>query len=170
MLDRAEQLAAAPGGAKAIVGDEVRIRPPRHASDLPRIVEVMDRRTVLLRTGIVLAKEGGALATMLTPFKMGVGGVVGSGRQWMSWISLEDIVAAFKFAVENDSLRGPINGTAPNPATNEPLLDDLAKLEALRPPYPEWGPRTLDGVLEPPSGTEDAAEPASASAPARDWS
>nr|MBP7375776.1 TIGR01777 family oxidoreductase [Pyrinomonadaceae bacterium] len=50
-------------------------------------------RTVLLRTGIVLSKDGGALATMLTPFKLGVGGVVGSGKQWMSWISLEDEIA-----------------------------------------------------------------------------
>ena len=58
-------------------------------------------RTVLLRTGIVLSKDGGALATMLTPFKLGVGGVVGSGKQYMSWLSLDDEVGAILFVLEN---------------------------------------------------------------------
>jgi len=75
-------------------------------------------RTVLLRTGIVLSKEGGALGTMLMPFKLGVGGVVGSGKQWMSWISREDWVGAVHHALQSPDLSGPVNLTAPEPVTN----------------------------------------------------
>src|SRR5258708_16147191 len=66
-------------------------------------------RSVLLRIGIVLSKDGGALATMLTPFKLGVGGVVGSGKQWMSWISLDDHVAVVNYVMENENIRGAVN-------------------------------------------------------------
>lgn len=76
-------------------------------------------RTVLLRTAIVLSKEGGALGTMLLPFKLGVGGVVGSGKQWMSWISLDDHVRAIEFVIEHDSIRGAVNSASPHPVTNE---------------------------------------------------
>jgi hypothetical protein len=82
-------------------------------------------RVVLLRTGIVLAKDGGALAQMLTPFKFGLGGTIGSGKQWMSWISLEDEVRAIIFALENENVRGAINLVAPNPVTNEQFTDTL---------------------------------------------
>lgn len=75
-------------------------------------------RTVLLRTGIVLSKEGGALGTMLLPFKLGVGGVIGSGKQWMSWISLEDHIRAIEFVIENDNIRGAVNSVSPHPVTN----------------------------------------------------
>lgn len=75
-------------------------------------------RTVHLRTGIVLARSGGALARMLTPFKLGVGGRLGSGRQWMSWITLEDELRAIRHAIEHDTLCGPVNATSPNPVTN----------------------------------------------------
>src|SRR6185436_12771582 len=76
-------------------------------------------RTVLLRTGIVLSKDGGALGTMLMPFKLGLGGVIGDGKQWMSWISLSDHIEAIMYALENDSVRGAINSTSPNPVTNQ---------------------------------------------------
>ena len=76
-------------------------------------------RTVLIRTGIVLTKDGGALGTMLTPFKMGVGGVVGTGQQWMSWVSLDDEVGIIDHALENEAVEGPINAVSPNPVTNE---------------------------------------------------
>src|SRR5215470_11833813 len=66
-------------------------------------------RTVLLRTGIVLSKDGGALGTMLLPFKLGVGGVVGSGKQWMSWISIDDHIAVINYVVENENMRGAVN-------------------------------------------------------------
>lgn len=82
-------------------------------------------RTVLLRTGVVLSKDGGALATMLTPFKFGLGGVVGSGKQWMSWISLSDVVRIVKFALENENLRGAVNVVAPNAVTNEEFTKTL---------------------------------------------
>jgi len=84
-----------------------------------RRAEDMGIRTVLLRNGIVLSKDGGALATMMTPFKLGVGGVVGSGKQWMSWVSLDDAVGIVNYALENENLRGAINVVSPNPVTNE---------------------------------------------------
>ncbi len=90
-----------------------------------RRAEDIGIRTVLLRTGIVLSKDGGALATMLTPFKFGVGGVVGSGKQWMSWISLDDVVGIINFALENENIRGAVNVVAPNPATNEEFTKTL---------------------------------------------
>src|SRR4026209_2237462 len=70
-----------------------------------RRAEDMGIRTVLLRNAIVLSKDGGALATMMTPFKLGVGGVVGSGKQWMSWISLDDQIRVMNFAIENENIR-----------------------------------------------------------------
>ena len=90
-----------------------------------RRAEDMGIRTVLLRTGIVLSKDGGALATMLTPFKFGVGGVVGSGKQWMSWIALDDVIGIINFVLENETIRGAVNVVAPNPATNEEFTKTL---------------------------------------------
>ncbi|GIU82211.1 MAG: TIGR01777 family protein [Acidobacteria bacterium] len=85
-------------------------------------------RVVLLRIGIVLAKEGGALKKMLLPFWLGLGGVVGSGKQWMSWIALEDLVRIIIFSLENDSVQGAINCTAPNPVTNYEFTKTLGKV------------------------------------------
>ena len=84
-------------------------------------------RTVHVRTGIVLAKEGGALKAMLTPFKMGVGGIMGNGKQHWSWISIDDIARMFQKAVTDESISGPINGTAPNPVTNKEFTKALGK-------------------------------------------
>ena len=64
-------------------------------------------RVLNARFGIILDKEGGALAEMLPPFRMGVGGKIGNGKQWMSWIALEDVIGALEFALANDSLQGP---------------------------------------------------------------
>ena len=75
-------------------------------------------RAAALRTGIVLDPRGGALRTMLTPFRLGVGGRVGSGRQWMSWITLEDVVALYLFVLERADVSGPVNAVAPTPVTN----------------------------------------------------
>jgi uncharacterized protein (TIGR01777 family) len=88
-------------------------------------------RVVNFRQGIVLARRGGALDRMLTPFKLGVGGRVGSGRQWWSWVSLEDTVAGYRHVLEND-VSGAINLTSPNPATNEQFVRALGR--ALRRP------------------------------------
>jgi uncharacterized protein len=85
-------------------------------------------RTVLLRTGIVLSRDGGALSAMLTPFKLGVGGVIGSGKQWMSWISLDDHIAIINFAIENESLRGAVNAVGPHPVTNQEFTKTLGEV------------------------------------------
>jgi len=114
-----------------------------------RRAEDMGIRTVLLRNGIVLSKDGGALATMMTPFKLGVGGVVGSGKQWMSWISLDDVVAIVNFALENENLRGAINVSSPNPVTNEEFTKTLGEV-LYRPtflPLPEFAVNLVFGEM-----------------------
>lgn len=85
-------------------------------------------RTAFFRTGIVLSTKGGALAKMLTPFKMGVGGRIGDGQQKMSWISLPDLVAAYVFAVENEKVCGAVNAVAPKPVTNQVFTKTLGKV------------------------------------------
>lgn len=85
-------------------------------------------RTVFLRTGIVLSKQGGALAKMLPAFKLGLGGRIGDGRQQMSWVSLPDLVAMYIFAVENESVRGAMNAVAPRPVSNFEWTKVLARI------------------------------------------
>lgn len=82
-------------------------------------------RVVHTRIGVVLSEEGGALPKMLTPFKLGLGGKLGSGGQYMSWITLEDLVGVIRRAIEDERLRGPVNAVAPNPATNEEFTKAL---------------------------------------------
>lgn len=84
-------------------------------------------RTVNLRTGIVLSTHGGALKQMLLPFRLGLGGKVGNGGQWWSWIHIEDFVSAFQHIVDNISMIGPVNMTAPNPVTSAEFTETLAK-------------------------------------------
>ncbi len=84
-------------------------------------------RVVVTRTGIVLSPNGGVLKQLLVPFKLGLGGRTGSGRQYMSWITLVDEIRAILFALDHDQVRGPLNLTAPNPATNRELTSTLAK-------------------------------------------
>jgi len=85
-------------------------------------------RVVHVRIGVVLSRDGGALPRMLTPFKLGVGGRVASGRQYMSWVTLEDLVAVIRFAIENESLRGPVNAVAPQAVTNEEFTKALGRV------------------------------------------
>jgi uncharacterized protein len=85
-------------------------------------------RVVHLRTGIVLHPDGGALKKMLLPFKLGIGGRLGSGQQYMSWIHREDLVSLYVHALSNESIEGPLNGTAPNPVTNEEFTRVLARV------------------------------------------
>ena len=75
-------------------------------------------RVVILRFGVILAKHGGALPRMALPFRLGLGGKIGSGRQWISWVTLEDIVGIIRFALETNLLSGPANAVSPNPAQN----------------------------------------------------
>jgi uncharacterized protein (TIGR01777 family) len=91
-------------------------------------VEQFGARTVLARFGIILSKNGGALPQMLTPFKLGAGGKLGSGEQWMSWISLDDAITAIRTAITDANLSGPINIVAPNPARNADFTRALAKV------------------------------------------
>ncbi len=85
-------------------------------------------RVVIVRVGVVLAQEGGALTKMLTPFKMFVGGPVGSGRQFMSWIHIDDLVGQILFALDHANVAGPLNGTAPNPVTNKEFSKALGRV------------------------------------------
>lgn len=75
-------------------------------------------RVVRLRIGVVLSRKGGALAKMLLPFKLGVGGIIGSGKQYWSWIGLNDLVRIISFCVENEAVSGPVNAVSPNSMTN----------------------------------------------------
>jgi len=85
-------------------------------------------RVVCLRMGVVLAREGGALARMLPLFRLGLGARLGSGRQWMSWIALADATAAMLHLLQADSVSGPVNLTAPNPVTNREFTLTLARV------------------------------------------
>lgn len=103
-----------------------------------RKAEEYGARVVLLRTGVVLARGGGALPAMLPIFRMGLGGKLGSGRQWMSWIHLEDEAALILAAIENTTYRGPVNATAPIPVRNAEFTRALGK--ALGRPAFFWAP------------------------------
>jgi len=94
--------------------------------------EALGIRVVCLRIGIVLAKDGGALAKMLPPFRMGAGGPLGKGRQWMPWIHIDDMIGLLLHAAQSEDLRGPVNAVAPNPETNASFTRALGK--ALRRP------------------------------------
>ena len=89
--------------------------------------EALGIRVVLARFGIILAREGGALAKMLLPFKLGAGGRLGSGKQWMSWVTLEDVVGTIRLALEKNQVRGAINVVAPGAVQNAEFTKVLAK-------------------------------------------
>jgi uncharacterized protein (TIGR01777 family) len=89
--------------------------------------EAMGIRVVRARFGVILAEEGGALPKMARPIQFGVGGKIGSGQQWVSWITREDVVAILRFAIENGSVRGPINVVSPQPVRNAEFTAVLAK-------------------------------------------
>lgn len=106
-------------------------------------------RVVRLRFGIVLGKEGGALRQMLPAFRMGLGARLGSGRQWMSWIHIEDVVRLILFALAEDGVRGPMNAVSPNPVTNAQFTRELG-LAVHRPAFliaPEFALRLLFGEM-----------------------
>jgi uncharacterized protein (TIGR01777 family) len=106
-------------------------------------------RTVNARFGIVLDRNGGALAKMLTPFRMGIGGRVGNGKQWMSWIALEDVVGGLKFLLLDSAANGPVNFVAPEPVTNAEFTRVLGRVLS-RPtffPVPVFGARLAFGEM-----------------------
>ena len=85
-------------------------------------------RVVIPRIGMVLSSRGGALARMLPIFRLGIGGRIGSGRQYMSWITIEDLVGIIDHALRNESLNGPVNAVTPNPVTNQEFSTTLGRL------------------------------------------
>ncbi len=85
-------------------------------------------RVVNLRFGIVLSTKGGALARMLLPFRMGLGGAIGSGKQYMSWIAVDDVLGIIAFLLETPSVRGPVNAVSPQPVTNREYTQVLGKV------------------------------------------
>jgi uncharacterized protein (TIGR01777 family) len=92
-----------------------------------RAAEPTGARLVIVRVGVVLDNEGGALTKMLTPFKLFMGGKQGSGRQWMSWIHHEDMTGLLLLALDHPEARGPLNGTAPSPVTNRDFTRALGQ-------------------------------------------
>lgn len=106
-------------------------------------------RVVEVRTGVVLSANGGALPKMLAPFKLGLGGRLGSGKQWFPWIHIRDIVGIFSHAMRSSLLEGPVNGVAPEAATNAEFTSHLARV-LHRPaflPVPELALRVLMGEM-----------------------
>ena len=106
-------------------------------------------RVVQVRLGVVLSPKGGALAKMLTPFKMGVGGAIGSGRQYWSWISIDDAASAIHHALLTDSVCGPVNVVAPDPVTNAAFTKTLGRVLS-RPSIarvPAWAARIAFGEM-----------------------
>ncbi|MBY0429468.1 MAG: TIGR01777 family oxidoreductase [Alphaproteobacteria bacterium] len=90
-------------------------------------VEAYGVRLCILRTGVVLEKNGGALGQMLLPFKLGLGGPMGNGQQWFSWIHRDDLIGMIVHLINHDALRGAFNGTAPNPVTNKEFARALGR-------------------------------------------
>src|SRR4051812_31916196 len=123
--------------------------------------EEIGMRVVLCRTGVVLSPSGGALEKMLTPFKLGVGGPLAGGRQYLPWVHIDDVVGALLFALDNGAVDGPINVTAPSPVTNHDFSKALGR--ALhRPavlPVPGFAVRLLYGEMATIVTTGVRAEP-----------
>lgn len=106
-------------------------------------------RTLNLRIGLVLSPKGGALGMMLTPFRLGLGGRLGSGRQWSSWIHVDDIVAAVHHLIQTESVAGPVNFVSPTPVTNQEFTRTLAAV-LRRPallPVPAFAARLAFGEM-----------------------
>ena len=121
----------------------------REWEDASRIAGDAGIRTVNIRIGLVLSAKGGALAKMLTPFKLGLGGRIGSGQQWWSWIHVDDIVGGIHHAMRSESLAGAVNLVAPNPVRNAEFTRVLASVLG-RPaffPVPEFALRMAFGKM-----------------------
>lgn len=106
-------------------------------------------RVVHLRLGVVMSPKGGALAKMLLPFKLGLGGVVGNGKQYWSWVSLDDVIGAFLYALQNENLSGAVNAVAPRAVTNAEFTKTLGKVLS-RPtifPLPGFAARLVLGEM-----------------------
>ena len=114
-----------------------------------REAEELGIRVVNPRIGVVLGRDGGALAKMLPAFRLGLGGRLGEGKQWMSWIHICDLVSLFQFAIDNAAVKGALNATAPNPVTNAEFTAQLGRLLS-RPallPVPGFALKVLFGEM-----------------------
>ena len=121
----------------------------REWEDASRIAAEAGIRTVNIRIGLVLSAKGGALRSMLTPFKLGLGGRIGSGQQWWSWIHVDDIVRGIHHVIRTESLSGPVNLVAPKPLRNAEFTKVLASVLG-RPaffPVPEFALRMAFGGM-----------------------
>jgi uncharacterized protein (TIGR01777 family) len=127
--------------------------------------EQLGVRVAILRTGIVLSPEGGALGRMLTPFKLGVGGPIAGGKQYMPWIHQDDVVGAYLFVLDHDDASGPLNLAAPEPVTNKEFSRTLGKVlkrpafapvpaAAIKTMYGEMSTIVVNGVRMVPSRLE----------------
>jgi uncharacterized protein (TIGR01777 family) len=138
-----------PADESAPAGDDFLAGVVVEWEDEARRAEELGVRVAMARTGVVLSPSGGALDTMKTPFKLGVGGPVAGGRQYVPWVHLDDVVGALLFMLDSDAASGPINVTAPEPATNRELSKALGR--ALhRPavmPVPGFAMRLLYGEM-----------------------
>lgn len=117
--------------------------------DSARPVESLGIRVCYMRFGVVLGAGGGALERMLTPFKLGIGGPIGSGKQWLSWIHIDDVVGSAQFLMERPDLSGVFNFTAPNPVTMEEFARTLGRV-LLRPAFvrvPTFALKTIFGEM-----------------------
>ena len=140
-----EELTEESGPGRDFLADVVR--------EWERAAQAAPVRSVQLRFGIVLSPRGGALAKMLPAFRLGVGGRLGSGTQWMSWIALHDLVRVIRFAIDSETLTGPVNAVAPQPVTNAEFTATLARV-VRRPavfPVPAFALRTLFGEMAGPT-------------------
>jgi uncharacterized protein (TIGR01777 family) len=119
-----------------------------------------DLRTIRLRIGMVLGR-GGALARLLPVFRLGLGGPIGNGRQWVSWIHVDDVVALILHCLENDDISGPVNGVTPQPVTNLDFTKALAGALGVpaRLPVPRWALRTMLGQMSELATQSQRVEP-----------
>lgn len=114
------------------------------------VAQELGIRVVCLRSGVVLGKGGGALAKMLMPFKMGLGCPLGSGKQYMPWVHIDDLVELMLFAARTESISGPVNGVAPNPVTNREftkVLGGVLGRPTVMPAVPAFVLRTMVGDM-----------------------
>lgn len=143
--DRGEEvLSEASGPGRGFLADVVRAWESESAP-----ASQLGVRVVHLRLGIVLTREGGALPPLVRPFRLGVGGPLGNGRQWMSWITLDDAIDAVRHALEHQDLAGPVNVVGPAPVTNRQLARALGGVLG-RPawmPVPAWALRMALGPM-----------------------
>lgn len=121
----------------------------RVAVEWEREADRFKGRLVKPRISVVLGRDGGALKKMLLPFRLGIGGQIGGGRQWMSWIHIDDLIALILFAIENPSVQGVLNASSPEPVTNAEFTRELAHA-VHRPaiiPIPRFALETMFGEM-----------------------